>query len=188
MIKKTNKGFTIIEVMIASGLFVIISVIAIGMLLNINRARQVTSVIRQSMDTLYFVMEDMTRNIRLGTDYECFTGSSCEAMLNNGAQRTLHFSLEGLSGSPSDPNDQIVYWIRDDTNGVGRIYKSKVGDNFFSASIITPSEIDIDITKSGFSVYEVSYPLVTLRIVGSVSYQNTTVPFNIQTSISPRNI
>ena len=72
-IVKNKKGYTIIETMISVSLFLIIVMSGMGALVNANVLHQKSQDMRSIMDNLTFVMEDMSRNIRTGYNYQCFT-------------------------------------------------------------------------------------------------------------------
>src|SRR5262245_6769724 len=70
-----NQGFTIIETMISVALFIIITTVGMGTLLNGNLLYQKSQDMRTIIDNLNYTMEDMSRNIRTGYNYRCFTSS-----------------------------------------------------------------------------------------------------------------
>ena len=202
---KNKSGFTLIEIMIATALFVVIMILGIGVLLNVSRAHKTTQIMRLAMDNMSFVMEDMTRNIRLGSTFYCGDYSDAVALgatLScpvygtfpdaSGLPASLNLSFEGLYGDPKALNDQIVYRFYTDGIGSTTGYIQKSLDGGTSYKRITPSDIKIDLTKSGFTVVgagaDTLQTKVIIRIFGTVNYQNVSVPFNFQTTISPRNI
>jgi prepilin-type N-terminal cleavage/methylation domain-containing protein len=191
-----HSGFTLIEVMVATALFVVVVTIGIGSILSVTRAHRYTSELRQGFDTLYFVMEDITRNVRLGTVFR-----SSDSPLPSFAQ-DFPVASNGLSGSSKlvftnylaprvtdyqiDPDYLYVYQIADlDGDGKFSIVKT-TNEGTFS---MTSSAVVIDPVLSGFSVVNAGvYPLITIRLAGTINYQSTTIPFNIETSISPRTL
>lgn len=200
-----KSGFTIIEIMIATALFVVIMILGIGVLLNVSKNHKSTQIMRSAMDNMSFVMEDMSRNIRLGSTFYCGdysdvialgTTLSCPAYGTfpdaSGLPASLNFAFEGLYGDPASANDQIVYRFYPDAIGssTGYIQKSIDGGTIYKR--ITPGGIKIDLTKSGFTVVGADsdslQTKVIIRIFGTVNYQNVSLPFNFQTTISPRNI
>lgn len=205
-VKTNNKsGFTIIEIMIATALFVVIMILGIGVLLNVSKNHKSTQIMRSAMDSMSFVMEDMTRNIRLGSTFYCGDYSDVVALgatLScpvygtfpdaSGLPESLNLAFEGLYGDPTKSNDQIVYRFYPDGVGssTGYIQKSIDGGTIYKR--ITPSDIKIDLTKSGFTVVGADsdnlQTKVIVRLFGTVNYQNVSLPFDFQTTISPRNI
>lgn len=199
VIKEVNrvnekKGFTLIEVMVATGIFVVVITIGIGALLNVTRAHRATAEIRQAVDTLYFVMEDISRNARLGTVFRFnpqSTGPQEFPINANGSsgQYTLAFTNYLAPRTdilyPNDPNYLYVYQLVPGNSGGYKLQKTTHEGTFD----MTPPSISIDSYRSGFSVANASlYPLVTIRLYGTIKYQSTVIPFNIETSISPRTI
>lgn len=191
---KNSRGFTLIEVMVATGIFVVVVTVGIGSVLSVTRAHRYTAEMRQAVDTLYFVMEDITRNARLGTIFRCSDQAT--------APQDCPLDSDGSSGSftlaftnylaprtdalyPNDPSYLYVYKIDPGQNGIGKITKSTSEGTLD----MTPPSVDIDLLKSGFSVANASvYPNVTIRLAGTVNYQTQSIPFNIETTISPRTL
>ena len=66
-----NKGFTLIELMVAMGLFAFTAVAAITAMLSMLGANQKIISSVQSMDGLSFALESMTRELRVGRSYDC---------------------------------------------------------------------------------------------------------------------
>ncbi len=201
-LRSQKRGFTILEVMVASTIFILVVVSGITVLLNVTHNLRITGEIRQSMDSLGFAMEDISRNVRLGTAFDCNlsnktltdttleTNSTCAISLDaqghgTGLQRSSLLAFEGYQGNPTISADQIVYKIE-----LGRLSKSTDGGSNYV--FITPANVTIDSVRSGFSVRYADdtnhlVPLVTIRLYGTVTYQTTVVPFNIQTSVTSRN-
>ena len=197
--KKQNKGFTLLELMVSIGLFVVIVTIGIQAMLNTGNNYRKTQDLRSSMDGLSFVMEEMARNIRLGSLYHCkaFTGTmelpqDCDSLTEN----SLSIAFENVDGTPFDETgsnleDQFIYRFIE-TDGIGRIEKSTDGgDSFLN---MTPIDIDIDLSKSGFSVTGAEdpsdgiQPSVLIRASGVVTTKNNNTNFSIQTTVSQRAI
>ncbi len=200
-----NTGFTLIEVMVASGLFVVVMMVGISVLLSVNKSHKTNDALRSSLDNLSFVMEDMSRNIRLSTLISCPASSSfvqldCEGGAP-GEMAGLSLQFEGLGGDPDDDSDNIVYWMVDGPeDGIedGYIVKSTSGfdsdaENDAVYKRITPEDMKIDLGRSGFTVTgttvgDARQPRVIIRLYGVTTFQTSNLPFNIQTTISSRNI
>lgn len=203
-----QKGFTLIEVMIAVGLFVVIMVYGIGSVLSTNNAHKKSQSQRAINDNLSFVIEDMSRNIRLGSNYRCpinpgsvsnsdgytFSISTVDFIPQDCVPGDESFSLSfdpmnANVGDITDISEQMGYFIFDD----GAIYK--MSQNTFGGSIhnfirITSPEIVIDRSKSGFTVVGTEVigmqPRVIIRLSGTVKYKTIVTPFDIQTTVSQR--
>ncbi len=66
---KYEKGFTLMEVMVSVTIFTIIVTIGMGALITIFKTLQKTRADRQTIDSISFVMDTMTRRIRTGKEY-----------------------------------------------------------------------------------------------------------------------
>ena len=72
----TKRGYTLIELIVAIGLFALIMTLASGAyLIMIGANRQVQGA-ATGVDNLAFALEDMTRSIRTGTGYSSTAGNS----------------------------------------------------------------------------------------------------------------
>ncbi|MEK9182534.1 MAG: hypothetical protein AAB809_00460 [Patescibacteria group bacterium] len=192
-------GYTIIETMIAVSLFIVITTISMGALLNANMLHRKAQSMRSIMDNLNFVMEDMSRNLRIGYNYRCFpsgqsipTGDDSSMDDPRSCASGWAIAFEYAYGNPSINayNDQWVYYI----SGSGKIFKSTSGPyNSASFTQLTPDEVVIDTSASSFSVLGAEsittnsqQPFVTIKLVGKITYQNVDTPFSLQTSVSQR--
>lgn len=69
--KSIIKGFTLIEIMVATSIFMVIMVVAMGALISSSDASKKAQALRTAMDNVNFAMESMTRSLRMGTNYTC---------------------------------------------------------------------------------------------------------------------
>jgi len=164
---QNNKGFTIIETMIAISLFLIIVTIGMGSLLNANLLHQKSQDMRSIMDSLSFIMEDISRNLRTGSDYESI----------NGGKGITFISQDGSSWK------YAIYYDND-----GSIKKS-INDGLEVP--LNPDEIKIDIENSSFTVIgnvvgDNQQPFVTIKLIGRITSKGVDTPFSLQTSVSQR--
>ncbi len=218
--KKYNQnfmaGFTLIELLVATSIFLMTITVGITSLLMMHRTHHITQYKKEQLDALHAVMEDMVRNIRVGTKIRCditgaysgtvldpFTGAteirtplSCFNNYTTDQPQSNSIAFEGIDGDPLDDLDQISYYIEYDAILDKRvIYKAHDVDfyNDFTKSIrVSPDSVDIDFDKSGFTVIhaedsDLKQPLVLIRLVGTVTYQNDSTPFSLQTAVMQRN-
>ena len=200
----TSRGFTLIEVMVASSIFVVIVMAGTQILITATNNYRTTSEVRQSLDTLNFVMEDMTRNIRLGSTFDCGNLTNIQ-QAQSCAQGTALGQLGGSFLAFDDPYDggQVAYWLYSGGDPTKAVLYKKPGSNLTAPpystplasgspfSPVTPADMFIDLTKSGFSVSDpggTATPMVTIRLAGTVQYRTTVIPFDIQSTIAPRNL
>jgi type II secretory pathway pseudopilin PulG len=192
--KNNNKnGYTLIETMIAVSLFIIIVMAGMGALLNANLLHGKSQNMRSIMDNLSFVMDDMSRNLRTGTNYYCITGSSIPTGVDN-TQSCANGG--GISFRASD-GSQWVYYVSANPNIPGSFSISRIINGITVQ--LTPDEVAINSTASGFSVLgaeppnknppplgDQQQPFVAIRLVGTMTYKNVVTPFSLQTSVSQR--
>jgi type II secretory pathway pseudopilin PulG len=183
-----NKGYTLIETMIAVSLFIVVVTIGMDALLNANLLHQKSSNLRSIIDNLSFIMEDMSRNMRTGYNFRCY---SSQGEINNvsvpqSCASGWAIAFEGAEGEADDDTDQWVYYISDD----GKIFKSRKGGSDYVE--LTTDEIKIDPASIyGFSVLgaegnDEQQPLITIKLVGTITYKNIVSPFSIETAVSQR--
>jgi prepilin-type N-terminal cleavage/methylation domain-containing protein len=83
-----SRGFTLVEMIVAVGLFAIVMTVASGAIFSIVDANRQAQSLNSVITNLNFAVESMLRDIRTGYDYSCLDSS-------NGAGGTF----------PSIPND-----------------------------------------------------------------------------------
>jgi len=179
---KNNKGYTIIETMIAVSLFLVIVTIATGALLNANLVHQKSQNMRSIIDNLSFIMEDMSRNLRTGYAYNCGDVNVENPTDCPSGGSILYF--EEANGKKANSSDQWGYSIGDG-------FIDKTTDGGLSWMTLTPSEVYIDQGLSSFIVTGTKpgdkyQPFVTIKLVGSITYKDVVTPFSLQTSVSQR--
>lgn len=165
---KNKRGYTLIELIIAVGLFALIMMLASGAyLVMISVNRQVQG-IATGINNLSFALETMTRTIRTGTGYGCPSpGTDCSGgtifSVTNAIGNTVEYSLSGgvvtqtTSGVPVALTDPLV----------------NVSSLAFYAF--------------GTSNSDNLQPRVTIVISGTISSgSNKTVSFNVETGATMR--
>lgn len=188
-----NNGFTIIETMISVSLFIVVTTIGMGSLLNANLVYQKSRDMRSVIDTLSHAMEDISRNARTGYTYHCFVASLPTALDSSYgtplscADGGVAVSFEDAYGDKDDVADQWVYSIE---NGI--LFRSTNGG--VSKVQMTPNEVVLDPESSYFTVVgaessdngDFAQPMMTIRLSGDIVYKGVSSPFALQTSVSQR--
>ncbi len=188
--------------MIAISLFIIIVMAGMGALLNANLLHSKSQSMRSIMDNLNFIMEDLSKNLRTGYNYYCITGKDTliDVDYSKSGKDCWGIAFEHQDGIKDEPNDQWVYYIGPDMSIKDEpiaIWKSTTGPYDTSSFIkLTSDEIIIDATQSIFLITGAESPLegnleqpfVTIKLVGSIVYNNVVTPFSLQTSVSQRQV
>ncbi|MDE1965973.1 MAG: prepilin-type N-terminal cleavage/methylation domain-containing protein [Patescibacteria group bacterium] len=161
----SQRGFTLLEMIVAVGIFSIVMLLATGAYLTlINLNRQVQGV-NTVVTNLSFVLEDMARNIRTGSQY-CVGGCS-----------TSRFTYRNTQG-------QTVEYTLDNAGAVTRTIGAATEE------LTDPAHM----TVSSLRFYPVGYakgdgiqPHVTIVLIGTAKVQNgNPVTFDIQTTATER--
>lgn len=122
-----TRGFTVTELIVSVGLFSIVMTIGIGALLTIVDANKKTRSIQDVMTNLSFAIDDMTREIRVGSTYRCAPGEGAAVQPRDCAGGRDQIKFEAHDGDSGDSGDQIIYRLN-----AGRIEKSENnGGTFF---------------------------------------------------------
>lgn len=66
-----KRGFTLIEIIVASAIFLVVMVISTGALLSIVDANAKAQSLETVINNLNFAIENMQKNIRTGFEYKC---------------------------------------------------------------------------------------------------------------------
>lgn len=167
-----NKGFTLIELIVAIGLFALIMTLSTGaylVMINVNRHAQALSI---GIDNLSFALETMTRTIRTGSNYNCSSPGGCSA------QRS--FTFNDVAG------ETITYTLS----------SGAVQETIGSGAPITLTDPSVTVDQLNFSTYgaipysrggDTEQARVTIILAGTVSSgHGTTEPFYIETGATMR--
>jgi prepilin-type N-terminal cleavage/methylation domain-containing protein len=160
-----QKGFTLIEIIVAIGIFTAVITMALATFLNISNIQRKAGALRAINDNLNFSLELMSREIRSGKDY-C-PSFSC--------------SISSFKFTNSQGED-IVYGLNN--------FSIERSVNGGSPLRLTSPEIKIDNLEFIVPLQaESPQPRVTIILNGSsVDLKAGEVKLNIQTTISQRKL
>jgi len=183
-----NKGFTLVELMVALSLFVIVVLAAVSSLYSVNDASRKVTAMRAVLDNLNFAVESMSRTLRTGESFVCGGGTqaspNCDFMITNGSPSiTVNSTLGG---------DQVVTYAWYQTpQGTGQVRKQvTVNGRTGDWMAITAPEIDVEDLRfyvSGARTDDGKQPAVMMFIRGVASAGSDNIaPFALQTLVSQR--
>lgn len=72
--RERNKGFTLVELLVAVALFAVVMLVAVGALLSLVLANRKAQALQSVMNNLNITLDDMARSIRMGSSFYCGTG------------------------------------------------------------------------------------------------------------------
>lgn len=171
--KSPQAGFTLVEMLVAVGIFVIVAFIVTSVFITLANANRKAQSIRLVMDNLNFAIDSVALKMREGTDYGCQAnyGEDCDE---------VYFKTSG--------NQDITYFLREDAEGVGRIYTCEGrGENCPDETPITAEQVDINDFIVKINRDPGPRALATLLIKGTAGAGRSKTEFNIQTSVAERN-
>ena len=172
----SNKGFTLIEVLVSLTLFLVVVTVSISSLLAILDANLKVQNMQNVMTNLSFAMDSMSRQIRTGDMYYCESGSLAENedqtndCLGGGAY--LYFNEGGRNLTRDSSSRRIGYRFDDDTNNIER----RIVDNGHDWQPLLSDEVEI-----GFMRF---YVTGTDRLLGSGDTLSPTVTIVIEGEIT----
>ena len=195
-----NSGYTIIETMIAISLLLVVTITGMGALLNANLIHEKSESTREVMDSLSFIVEDISKNLRTGTNYHCINDGNFTVnnlIISKSCASGGGIAFENGLGNPSITTDQWIYKI-ESVDGIQPYNIFKSVDSGATWVQLNPTEVEIDPTSS-FVVTgaeapnsdgsgDHKQPFVTIKLIGKIRFKNTVTPFTIQTSVSQRSI
>ncbi|MBI4692294.1 MAG: type II secretion system protein [Candidatus Terrybacteria bacterium] len=87
-----NKGFTLIEMIVAVGVFTVAITLSLASFLNISAIQKKAEAFRLVNNNLNFALEAMVREIKTGSNYSSIDGSSL--IITNSSEINITFFLE----------------------------------------------------------------------------------------------
>lgn len=69
--ESSRRGFTLVEMIVALGIFSIVAVVALGALVKIISANKKAQTLQSSITNLNFALDSMSREMRVSSNYHC---------------------------------------------------------------------------------------------------------------------
>jgi prepilin-type N-terminal cleavage/methylation domain-containing protein len=198
---KPNKGFTLVEIMVATSIFMIVMLIAIGSLMTASDDAKKSQALQSAMDNVNFAMDSMTRSLRMGTNYSCITeddvflpqalpiikGNDCDFEKGGGG---------GIAFTPADTakfgngNTAYAVFTRDDGTKTSTLRRCDL--NATECTDLVANNVDIQTLKffvngsNPNGVQDNIQPSVYIIMKGIITVKDQSIPFAIQTMASQR--
>ena len=182
--RKGDKGFTLVEMIVATGLFAVVMLVSVAALLSLVNANRKTQALHSVMNNLNIALDSVVRSIRMGTTYHCGEGSYAETQgCSNG---NFVFAFESFNGDLGDTQDQWVYFHDPTTK---RIYKSEdSGANSFAITAPTVTIDSLTFYVVGTDTGDTEQPKVVITVKGTAGADQarTKTQFHIQATAVQR--
>ena len=197
--KNTTRGFTLIELMVSLSIFAITIMISVGTLLIMIDSNAKAQALYSATTNLSYVLDSMTREMRMGYNYYCADGGKKDDLFPTGGDKFAECAeVDGeaigdfIAFTREVDGARVGYALDAD----GKIYQ-KIDPDFDSWEAITSSDLFVEsfeVEVKGAEPYipdenDEDQPTVRLRIRGYVNNgldEDTT--FDIQTRISQRRL
>ena len=183
-----QRGFTLIEMIVAVALFAVVMLVSVGALLSLVGANRKAQALQSVMNNLNIALDGMVRSVRMGSEYHCGTGVITVPQNCEGETR---LAFKPFCAENCDDLDRWVYAFDADGSycGVGRLCKSEnAGANYYA---ITAPEVTIESMKFyviGTTRGDTVQPKVVIEVKGTAGAKTvkTTTSFSIQATAVQR--
>lgn len=189
----SQKGFTLIELIVAVAIFSIVMTLALGALLSMSESDRRAQALKSVINNLNFSLDSMSRTIRTGTTYNCdVAGLNLSVPLTTPDDCTSPAASSFAFRSAGGQN--VAYQLETSnaslcgqaTGAVGCITRSVAGGAY--APLTSP---EVRVTRLDFYVIGAEsaniQPKVTIIMSGTVSVSGVaSSDFTLQTSVTQR--
>ena len=138
----SNRGFTLIEMLVSVAIFSVVMVVALGALLSLSEANRRAELLSQATNNFNSSIDSMARAIRTGSQYHCGTGT-LTAVQDCASTHGTQFAF--LPSGATLSSQVVVYKYNSGAgcpNSVaGCILRSQNGGSTFSAITLATSLI-----------------------------------------------
>jgi len=192
----SQRGFSLIEVLVSLAIFTIVMTMSVGMLIVLIDANARAQNLQTIMTNLSFALDSITREIRTGSNYYCGAASSLPVSgsatqnCDNGGD-AISFTEGGDSLTENTPNNSRRIAIRLNNGVLERRLGNGDGD-----SSVNESEDWTALTSDGVTITDLRFftsgatradslsPTVTIYVAGYAGEQDGSEGvFNIQTTV-----
>lgn len=193
IISKT-KGFTLIELMVATSLFIVIMLSALSALFMLLDESKNSRALRFAMDNVNFAMDSMTRSIRMGTNYYCGTFYTTDLISTNDCP-----SGDTLISFVPQPKGTIQAISRigfgisaPRSDGTNSLERCEQNNGTTSCVSIVSDNVDVQRIKFFVKLVDANtgnkvQPSVYIIMKGTVMVKGVPTSFAVQTMASQRN-
>src|SRR3989344_7091484 len=164
-----ERGFTLIELMVAVGVFSIAITASSGLFITSLRGQQRTYVVQNLADNARYAMEAMAKEIRMGSGFSGCAGNSCSFIshMMHRDGKNVKFSL--------GTDAKIMF---DDGTGGG------TSELPITSANIEVTSLDFELIGGSATTHERVVIVMQARVAGNSPYASADI--TLQTTVSPR--
>lgn len=180
-----ERGFTLVEMIVAVGLFTVVMLISLAALLSLVDANRKARSIESVMNNLNIALDGMVRNMRMGSAYHCGT-TNITSPLDCASTPGTSVAFLKFGGTAGDTDDYLIYTYNSETKSLER----KEGANATPFAVTAP-EIEIDEMNFyvvGTTPGDSNQPKIVIVMKGTVGAERvrTRTTFSIQATAVQR--
>ncbi len=194
-----NRGFTLVEMMVAVAVFSTVMVVAATALLSIIDSNQKAQSIKTAINTINFALEGISKDVRVGKNYQCVDADTLVPIIGDcliGETAFRYQSNRAYIDELTGEHGYSYYLYNPDTKSIESCLESESDADCDTVSdfisLTTSDEIVID--KMNFYVLGVEndsaiakQPRLIITLEGTAgSKEKTKTTFNLQTTVSQR--
>lgn len=192
--EKLKQGFTLVEMIVAIGLFTIVLFISSSAFLAVLNADRKSRATRIAIDNLNLALEDMSRRVKTGTTYNCGGASGTQdcatspwgttlAITDQGGERIIY--KRGIGSSDATEGNSESGCGSGYADSQGCIVRERAGVPL----VVTGPDIDITTLSfivGGTSSADTTQPYAVILVAGKTTAGKITSDFKIQTMVTQR--
>ncbi len=183
-----NRGFTLLEIIVAMAIFTVAVLIGISSLLLFIDGQKKALAIQSAYDNLRFTLETISKDLRVGNNYQCGDYSFLDQPVPNDCDYS-HSGDNQISFVDKN-NNWVTY--RFNNNAIEKFVNhapSYVEAPNFTA--ITGTDVVIDslrfyVSGSALAPGDTFNPLITIVLSGEAGKGKAISTFNLETSVTQR--
>lgn len=196
----TQKGFTLVEMIVSLAIFAIVAVVAVGALLKVTDANKKSQSLKTAINNLNFALESMSREMRVGANYAAsadITGISYDsfnivtkqgAYISTGNPWVVAFNASKTADDGSGGVCNLIYAYRYDPTAktIMKAQQESCGGELVFHQLVSQ---DVKITESILNVIsnDTVRPKVFFWFKGYTGEKaRNKTEFELQTTVSQR--
>jgi len=193
-LSRLTAGFTLIELMVATSIFIIIMLMAMSSIVTSSNSAKKSQGLREAMDNVNFAMDTITRSLRIGTNYSCILpGLSVDLALTPSPidcppSGNTYGSKVAFTPAESSlvTSGAVAYQSAPRGDGTNTLQRCTATAPCVD---IVASNVDIQVLKffvNGSDPADTIQPSVFILMEGTVTNKDVPTSFAIQTMASQR--
>lgn len=144
-----EKGFTLIELMVATSIFAVVAVAAVSILLSSQAAYKRLSNNRMAIDNINLVLDSMSREIKFGNNYGCINTTGNFSLTSE----YTSFASSTVYGDSVNNNCNALVFTPEGATSTKKIY-------YLDSDKASLSEVEYDFSSGNF-IRKADFPITT---------------------------